>query len=69
MHEVDDLCRRGLATLGISIVSIGAGWTLPGAVLRRGLSGRVPARLGYRCSAAALTLLAWVIRRSAILGA
>ncbi len=57
-----------LTALGLSIVTIGAGWILLGAMLRRGFSGRVPARIGYRCSAAALTLLAWIITSGAFLG-
>ncbi|MGY3448536.1 LysE family translocator [Bradyrhizobium sp. USDA 4353] len=52
--------------LGLSIATIGCGWIVLGASLRHGLSGVVPARLGYRCSAAALALLACVILAPAL---
>jgi len=58
-----------LVALALSIVTIGAAWVLLGATLRRGLSARVPSGVGYRCSAAALTLLACVITTRAMLGA
>jgi len=58
-----------LVALALCIVTIGAAWVLLGATLRRGLSDRVPSGVGYRCSAAGLTLLACVITTRAILGA
>ncbi|CCD91113.1 conserved membrane hypothetical protein [Bradyrhizobium sp. ORS 375] len=55
-----------VVTLGLSIASIGGGWIVLGATLRRGLGSLVPATLGYRCSAAALALLAGVILAPAL---
>ncbi|UFZ01685.1 LysE family transporter [Bradyrhizobium ontarionense] len=55
-----------LIALGFSTMLIGGGWLLLGATLRRGLGGLVPATLGYRCSAAALALLACVILAPAL---
>lgn len=55
-----------IVALGLSTMLIGAGWILLGATLRRGLGGLLPAAVGYRCSAAALMLLACVILAPAI---
>ncbi|GLH80378.1 hypothetical protein SSBR45G_52870 [Bradyrhizobium sp. SSBR45G] len=52
--------------LGLSTVTIGGGWIVLGATLRRGLGRAVPATFGYRCSAAALALLACVILAPAL---
>ncbi|MFC5323450.1 LysE family translocator [Bradyrhizobium oligotrophicum] len=54
------------AALGLSTAMIGSGWILLGATLRRGFGHVVPATLGYRCSAAALALLACVILAPAL---
>ncbi|WP_315722200.1 MULTISPECIES: LysE family translocator [unclassified Bradyrhizobium] len=54
------------AALALSIATLGGGWILVGATLRHGLGGLVPAALGYRCSAAALAVLACVILAPAL---
>ena len=54
------------AALGLSTAMIGGGWILLGATLRRGFGRVVPATLGYRCSAAAMALLAGVILAPAL---
>lgn len=54
-----------LAMLAAMIVSAGGAWIITGAVLRRGLAGAVPARVGYRLSALALALLAGVVSAEA----
>ncbi|MGJ5175736.1 LysE family translocator [Bradyrhizobium oligotrophicum] len=55
-----------LIALGCSTMLIGGGWIALGATLRHGLGRAVPALLGYRCSAAALALLACVILAPAL---
>ncbi|MGY4305640.1 threonine/homoserine/homoserine lactone efflux protein [Bradyrhizobium sp. USDA 4369] len=52
--------------LGCSTIMVGGGWLVLGATLRRGLGQVMPATLGYRCSAAALALLACVILAPAL---
>lgn len=55
-----------LVALGLATAMIGGCWILLGATLRRGFGHVVPAALGYRCSAAALALLACVILAPAL---
>ncbi|WP_315713693.1 MULTISPECIES: LysE family transporter [unclassified Bradyrhizobium] len=55
-----------LVVLGLSTATIGGAWIALGATLRCGLGHVVPAWLGYRCSAAALALLACVILAPAL---
>ncbi|WP_315812511.1 MULTISPECIES: LysE family transporter [unclassified Bradyrhizobium] len=55
-----------LVVLGLSTATIGGAWIVLGATLRCGLGHVVPASLGYRCSAAALALLACVILAPAL---
>jgi threonine/homoserine/homoserine lactone efflux protein len=50
-----------LAALALQIFIVGGVWIAAGASLGRGFRGVVPAKLGYRASAAALVLLAGVI--------
>ncbi|MGJ4926725.1 LysE family translocator [Bradyrhizobium sp. HKCCYLS2038] len=60
--------RPFVLALACSTIVIGGGWIVLGATLRRGLAAHVPARIGYRCSAAALAMLACVILAPALAG-
>lgn len=50
-----------LSHLSALIVSVGTTWIFLGTLLRRGLSGLVSSKFGYRFSAVVLTLLAGLI--------
>ena len=53
--------RPWLTVLAIEIAAAGSGWIVVGTVLRRGFSGVLGPRVGYRLSATVLVLLAGVL--------